>query len=339
MKKLLVYVLFVIILLVGAALIWLATQNGTIDVSRNIEINASPQKVYNLVSNLNVWRDWSPWIAIEPDAETEISGKGNEAGNSLKWEGNLIGSGSITHISLEDLKSIHQHLNIITPFKSEADVLFTFEPTSDGVNVAWKMKSKMPFLFRFLTSQMESMTEMDFDRGLKMLKDLAENDKVSSRVVVKGIEKFDGTAYVGKNVYCTKETVGPAMEQTIYDVGNWLVANSTFPEEALSIYYNFGMNNDTIHFTSGYRLLNTHKSFPFSGAIVDSIPRCNILKVTFYGDYKHLGNAWTAGYSYIQHNKLKPLESIPPFEIYLNDPAFFPNSDDWVTDVCIPIEK
>ncbi|MBN2165821.1 MAG: SRPBCC family protein [Marinilabiliaceae bacterium] len=338
MKKALLSILIIIILLIGIVVIWLGTQKSTIEISKSIEVKANSQKAFNVVSNFHTWNEWSPWIAIEPQSETTINGRGNEPKNSLSWKGLLIGEGSIEHLEFNN-NAIIQKINYIKPFKSTADAQFLFTPTTDGVKITWSMTNKMPYLLRFLTSKMEIIISDDFERGLRMLKDLIETDNVASRVVVKGIEKFDGMAYVGKSNKSHKDRIGLTMKQTIYEVSNWLVASLTFPEESISIYKNTDIKSDSCSFISGFKLINANKSFPFIGAIIDSIPECNILKVTFYGDYKHLGNAWSAAYSYMHQNKLKASETISPFEIYLNDPSFFPDPIDWVTDVCIPLTK
>jgi effector-binding domain-containing protein len=339
MKKIIISAAIIVILAAGVIVVWLATQSGSVSVKQTIEIKANPQKVFDIVSNLRTWNLWSPWTAIDPKSETKITGMGTEPGNTLAWKGELIGSGIITNMQTDQNKIIKQSVKFLEPFKSDATTSFQIEPTSDGVIVIWQMKSEMPFFMRFMTKQMSAYLASDFDRGLKMLKDLAETGDVASKVLIKGAGQFDGTLYVGKKIFCTKDQVGPTMNATLYEVNNWLIASSSFPGEAISVYHRFDSESDSCIYTAGYTISNTQKFFPYSDVVLDSIPKCDVMKVTFYGDYKHLDNAWMAGYAYMQHNRIKPDKTIPPFEVYMNDPAFFPNPNDWVTEVYIPILK
>ncbi|MFK7992778.1 MAG: GyrI-like domain-containing protein [Granulosicoccus sp.] len=49
-------------------------------------------------------------------------------------------------------------------------------------------------------------------------------------------------------------------------------------------------------------------------------PACRALKAFHTGPYLHLANAWAMLMGEARYKKLKGLKSIPPFEIYLNDP-------------------
>jgi len=337
MKRILFLLIAVIIIIIASCLVWLSTLDGHLSVSRQIEIDASPQQVYSTVADFNSWHNWNPWLCIDANSKTSIDGKGNQTGDTYMWTGELIGAGEIETIALTPQKEILQTVRYSSPMKSTSDIKFSFASDGDGVTVTWQMESEMPFLFRFLAKQMKPIISSDFERGLIMLKDYIETGTVASRVVIKGVESAENIAFVGKHENCTKKNIGQQMQKTMYEVSNWLVANSTMPEEGITVYEQFDATSDTCSYTSGFRLLQ-NKQFPFRGAQIDTIPASKIVKVTFYGDYHNLGNAWSAAYAYIQKNKLKASAAIPPYEIYLNDPAFFPNPSDWVTDVCIPIE-
>jgi effector-binding domain-containing protein len=338
MRKILFSFLALIFILALAVLGWLSMIDGHYTVSRQIEINASQQRAFSVISNFNSWNQWNPWLCIDNKATYQVQGKGNKTGDLYKWQGELIGAGEIEHLSLYANKEINQIVRYTEPFKTQSSIKFSLIPDGDGVVVTWEMHGKMPFFMRFLAKQMEPNIAMDFERGLNMLKEYIETGKVTSKVVIKGVEESKGLTFVGKQETCSKKTVSLHMQQVFYEVGNWLIANSSFPEEGVSVYHEFGYESDTCSFTSGYRLLNTDKPYPFQGAIVDSIPAGKILKVTFYGSYQNLGNAWSAAYAYMEKNDLTANPSVEPYEIYLNDPSFFPDPFDWVTDVCIPIQ-
>lgn len=338
MKKTLITIAIAIVIVASVGLVYLATLDGDYSVTRSIDIHQSPQELSEIISDFNTWPAWNPWLCLDSEPNMKIHGKGDQIGDVFLWQGEMIGSGEIEHLAIDPGKTIVQQVRFIEPFESKSEISFSIEPTMAGSTVSWEMRGRMPFLFRFLSEKMKPLIGMDYERGLKMLKEFAEHGRVSSKVRIDGLGKFDGLVFVGKSEICDKEELGEKMQHTFYEVGNWLVANSEFPNEAVSIYKQFNHTSNLCDYTSGYKLTPPYKEFQFTNAKVDSIPSGKVVKVTFLGDYQHLGNAWTAAYMYIEHAGLKPDPKRFPFEIYLNDPAFFPNPMDWVTEVNIPVK-
>jgi effector-binding domain-containing protein len=337
MKKALVIVLTILVLAAIGGIGYLSTLDGKYTVSRSIDINTTTEQVASVVADFNTWPTWSPWLCMEPAANVKITGKGNLPGSILSWHGDMIGAGELELLAIDSTQSITQEIRFSEPFQSTSTVTFSFTPQKGGVTVTWDMNGEMPFFFRFLTESMVPLIESDYDRGLKMLKELVEKGSVSSKIKIKGQSHFDGLTYLGKSDICDMEMVGEKMQQTFYEVGNWLVASSTFPEEGISIYKQFDQQSGICDYTSGFVIVDKTKTFPYAGAKLDSIASGKFVKVVFEGDYQHLPNAWTAAHMYLRHNNLKSDPNRNPFELYLNDPAFFPNPADWVTEVYIPI--
>jgi effector-binding domain-containing protein len=338
MKKFFIALLLIILAIIIGVSIWLTTLNGDYKVERSIQIRETPEQVFQVVSDFKQWNQWSPWLSTEPETKTNISGNGHEVGDIYSWEGILTGSGEVEHMRMENNKLLVQEIRFLKPFKTSSEIYFRLEESDEGTLLTWGMKGKMPFFFRFMAPKIEPLIAMDYDRGLKMLRDQIEKGDVASRVTLAGVQQFNGLTMIGRKNSCRMELVGPSMKETLYEVGNWLVINRISPEEAISVYHQFNAGSDTCNYTSGFRLLDTNHKFPFTDATIDSIPPCKMVKVIFHGDYQHLSNAWAAGFTYMQHNKLKADPQLSPFEIYLNDPAFFPDPNDWVTEVCIPIK-
>ena len=42
-------------------------------VQRSIQINASPEEVFNTVADFGTWTKWSPWLCSEPDAKVTVT--------------------------------------------------------------------------------------------------------------------------------------------------------------------------------------------------------------------------------------------------------------------------
>ena len=65
---------------------------STFEVSRTVEIEASPETVFPLLDDLEAWPEWTPWGEVESRTE----GRGAGAGARRVWDDPALGSGSLT---------------------------------------------------------------------------------------------------------------------------------------------------------------------------------------------------------------------------------------------------
>jgi hypothetical protein len=83
-------------------------------ITREIVISKSTDQVFLILSNLNNWNLWSPWSHIEPMASSEVNGKPGQVGQSLKWQGEVIGSGLMTVHRQQESKLVEINLYLKT---------------------------------------------------------------------------------------------------------------------------------------------------------------------------------------------------------------------------------
>ena len=43
-------------------------------VYRSIEIDGSPDDVFDVVVDFSQWQEWSPWLCAEPNADVTVTG-------------------------------------------------------------------------------------------------------------------------------------------------------------------------------------------------------------------------------------------------------------------------
>ncbi len=65
---------------------------GTVDVTRSVEIEAPPERVFPLLNDLSAWDSWTPWADIESRVEGPSAGQGARR----VWDDPRMGSGSLT---------------------------------------------------------------------------------------------------------------------------------------------------------------------------------------------------------------------------------------------------
>lgn len=334
----LIVIVSIIAVVVAGGLIWLATLNGNYEVERSIVINKSNQDVFPLVADFQNWTKWSPWLCMEPKAKTTISEESNSIGAIYSWEGELVGSGEVEHLTLKQEESIAQEIRFKKPMSATSTVSWNFSSVNDSTTkVTWGMKGKMPFFFKFMTKYMAPMIGMDYDRGLKMLKDLAEKGRISSNIEIIGVVDAPQIYYIGKRTSCPMAEMEKSMTETFETLTPILENNKFETEVGLSIYHNFDLFATDCEYTSGFSTKGHHPA-PEGGFISEKIPQIKAIKVVFKGDYKHLGNGWSAAYSYARSHKLSQSKKVALYELYLNNPQEEPNTDNWITEIYFPIK-
>lgn len=192
-------------------------KQANFSVEVRIRIEGVPVlEVYNRIATLSLWRHWSPLFVIEGrstlklvDGNNSGSGGGSSSGggepiknasNSSKilFSGNLIGSGSYTLTHASNCEDIHVKQEFFAPwpallyseFELEEDVIMKEEKRVEITLITWRIRSQMPFFLFFLRDTVASVTRMDCDRGLKMLKDYCELGIVPSHIERKGVKQM-----------------------------------------------------------------------------------------------------------------------------------------------------
>ena len=297
------------------------------NVKKSIKINASQEKVHQVLSDFHQWQSWSPWLMAEPEAKVEV----REDGKYYEWDGNRVGAGTMELLNETDQK-IDCKLTFLKPWKSKADVSFELRPHEDHTHVSWSMNSSLPFFLFFMKSSMETYIGMDYVRGLGMLKEKIEEGVVKSKLEFRGISDFPGCTYIGLKQHTTQSGMQNDMGNDFQKVSE--VANKN-PENILgapfSIYHKFDPVKDKVSYTVGIPVKEIPSDLP-SDIISGSIPATKIHTLRHIGPYAHLGNAWSTMMMVVRNKEIKPVRGIHPFETYENMPGEVPE-DQLITDI------
>ncbi|HCX22652.1 MAG: hypothetical protein CMB80_06050 [Flammeovirgaceae bacterium] len=286
-------------------------------VEKSIIIDSSPQTVYELVSNLSHWNKWSPWLVLEPEAKFNVAADGD----SYTWEGERVGSGEMKVLKREENKAVNYDLHFLKPWKSQADIRFEIKEHGKQTKVIWLMDSKLPFFMFFLKNMMVAMLGMDFNRGLNMLKDLAEDGEVHSKLDFMGETEYPGCTYIGISRETAIDEMGPTMEQDFGMLMEYMGDKTDkISSEPVTIYHKFEMVKGKAKYTAAIPVSEVPDNLP-SGVITGHIPKTRIYKLRHTGKYDHLGNPWSAMMNLQRAKVFKPAKGIHPFESYMNSPA------------------
>lgn len=151
--------------------------SSTYTVERSRTIDASADRVYQLVANFEQWTRWSPWEDVDPAMERRYSGADSGVGAVYSWAGNRkAGSGRMEITRADEPRLVEIALEFEKPFKSSNLTVFTIDPVEgDRAKVTWRMTGPRPLLLKILSPVMniEKMVGKDFDKGLDRLAEVA----------------------------------------------------------------------------------------------------------------------------------------------------------------------
>lgn len=171
-------ILLVLVLLI-AFLVYVATRPGSFTIKRSILIRAKPADIYPYIASFRPegWGKWSPWEKLDPDLKRTYSGSPSGVGSIYEWEGNKqVGAGRMEIHHAEAPSSAEIRLDFLRPFRATNDVQFHLIDEGDETCVTWKMAGALsyPMKMMHLFMDMDTLVGKDFDKGLADLKTVSE---------------------------------------------------------------------------------------------------------------------------------------------------------------------
>ncbi len=303
------------------------------NVVRTTSIHADASTVFSKLNDFNHWPSWSPWLIMDPDVKVTVS---NDS-KYYEWKGTRTGEGNMKIIGEVENKKIDYDLNFLTPYKSNAKVSFIITQTGDETEVTWTMDSSLPFFMFWMKKMMEGFVGMDYERGLKLLKDYVEKGEVESKLEFLGIQPFPGTKYVGIKTTCSMEDMGKKMGEDFGALESQIEKLSGIEiTGSYSIYHKWDMKNKSVTYTSCFGV-NKHPDTLPANMFNGEIPANDVNVVRHIGPYEHLGGAWSAQMNMQRGKEFKMKRGIHPFERYHNKPGDVPDKE-LIADICFAVK-
>lgn len=298
-----------------------------VQVSRSVDINAPKNKVHEILSDFKQWPTWSPWLITEPSAKITYA----EDGNKYEWEGKLVGSGEMHKASIAE-DHLMFDLIFLTPWKSKAKTGFTLREEEGTTKVTWTMDSSLPFFMFWMTKMMQAWIGMDYERGLKMLKEYAETDKINSELEFKGEVDYPGCTYVGIKRTIPMSELDTAMEKDYNELITAMMASENIAGDMFSQYHKWQLVKKSVTYTTCVAVKEIPSKLP-DHWMIGTLPAGKLQTVRHKGPYDHVGNAWSAIQAMMRSKDYKANKKQAPMEFYLNSPKEVA-PEELVSDVC-----
>jgi len=171
-----VNILFVIVLLIVAVLLYATTKPDSFSIQRSITIKATPEKIAALINDFNRWPLWSPWEKLDLAMKKTMSGAANGPSSIYEWEGNKkVGQGRM-EILQSSASQIKIKLDFLKPFEAHNITIFDLQSQGDITVVTWNMSGSNNYIGKLMHMfiNVDKMVGKDFEKGLAALKEQAE---------------------------------------------------------------------------------------------------------------------------------------------------------------------
>jgi hypothetical protein len=172
-------ILLVLVAIVAAFALFVATRPANFRVSRSISVTAPPSALYAQVVDFHRWDAWSPWAKLDPAMKTTFSGPVAAPGSSYHWVGNdKVGEGRMSIVEAKPAERVAIRLEFIKPFAATNSTEFVFAPSGGTTRTTWTLEGRHNFVGKAFAvfNDMDKMIGADFEKGLAQLKAVAEKE-------------------------------------------------------------------------------------------------------------------------------------------------------------------
>jgi effector-binding domain-containing protein len=344
--KILKYVLLLLLVLIVAGAIFVATRPNDYDVVRSKVIKAPIDVVFNNINDYRNWEAWGPWMEEDSTIVVKYNEQTSGVGANYSWT-SKDGPGKMKTVSLTQNKSLEQVMQFGD--YEPTDVYWTFEEVAEGTKVSWGMKSdKTAFMFKLfavLGGGMDKMLGDMEEKGLanierEVLAELKKNPPVTYRLSEVMEHNLPAQKFIG---YFQKTTTDAAMEdmsklfmEFMPKAGMYAVTNKLESYVPSALYTKWDEETKEAEFYIGLLLPGDAVTPTADGMIVTDLPAGKAVMIAKYGPYgtgdyeAHTAiNKYMAGANLTQNG--------PIWELYVNDPANV-KPNDIQTDIYYPVK-
>jgi effector-binding domain-containing protein len=291
-------------------------------IDQFIIVNKPIGEVHRFVSDFHSWTEWSPWLIADQDAKVNV----NEDGKYYEWTGPVSGDGNMNMLAVTDSR-IDIDLTFLKPWKSKAKVWFLLKEVEGGTELRWLMDSSLPFFMFFMLGMFKALIAMDFDRGLRMLKEKLEEGVIHSKLTFVGPNTFRGGDYIGIKTITCPRGIAEAMKKDYTKLLEYVKREDAaqINGNPFSIYHKWDPAKGIVEYTAAVPVSGEINLL--DGMFMGNYPSSSVFTTHHKGNYVHIGNAWSAMYARKQNKIFKSNKNLDPVEEYLNSPNDTPVND------------
>ncbi|WBL26609.1 GyrI-like domain-containing protein [Zunongwangia sp. HGR-M22] len=343
--KIFKYLLFLLLIVLIGASIYIATKDGNFQVEETQIFDAPQELIFNEVNNFENWQYWAPWSTTSK-ANISFGDTIKGVGASYAWEKGPIGEGRLKTIESKPFSEITQKIKI-SNLLGEANnkVSWNFDPLENNkTQVTWTIKGSQSFKEKFW-SLFEDQTlaeriQPEIGKGLAAMQKVIDNKMNEYSITVDGVVNHGGGYYMYMTTASKISQVNSKMRPMITEVSNFMETQG-FEKlgNPVVIYNEWNQSNNSAIFSAGYFTPNEVRTPIDADVLNGGMPNQKVLKTVLKGKYDNIEEAWKKAYEYIDENGLEIAQDAKAFEVYITNPIETVNPADWITNIYIPIKE
>lgn len=170
--------------IIGVAILVLVVTSGIavailpshVHLERSITVNASPEKIYQVVNSYQNFNKWSPWAKLDPNTRYEFSGASSGVGSVMSWvsEHSNVGKGTQQIVESEENKHVKSEMSFEgMTGKAFSDLILT--PEGSATRVTWTYDGDLAGFEKIFGLMMDTMLGPFYEQGLTSLKEHVES--------------------------------------------------------------------------------------------------------------------------------------------------------------------
>jgi carbon monoxide dehydrogenase subunit G len=167
----------VVLAAVVILLIYASTRPDQFRIARKVTIEATPDAIFPLISDLRRFNEWNPFAKADPSVKIAYGATTAGAGGSYNWDSTgKAGKGRMEITEADVPKRVAMSLQFDKPMKADNRVVFALQPHGSGTEVTWEMTGTYGLLHKTMgvIFNFDKMVGGEFEKGLADLKSQAE---------------------------------------------------------------------------------------------------------------------------------------------------------------------
>ncbi len=341
--KIIKYLFFLLLIVIIAGAIYIATKDGDYHVEETTVVNAPLPVVFNEVNNFRNWESWGPWNYESDDVIIDYDDKTQGEDGGFSWKSDDLGDGYITSTKVYPNQTIEQEVVHSPTFaESRGEMSWNFEEVEDGTRVTVGIKGKQSFkeklAFAFRDKTFTDEFKPRLNESLENLELVLQNKMSVYSINVDGETTHGGGFYMYTTTSTQISQAPEQMQKMLAELRNYMETNNiTQQGDPFILYNSIDDQNNTAIYSTGIFTPSLVITPVDSEVLNGMMPVQRVVKTTLKGDYENLEEAWDRAYQYLEENNLQADVERQPFEVYKTNPNEVQNPANWVTEIFIPI--
>ncbi|MGQ2984232.1 GyrI-like domain-containing protein [Flavobacterium sp.] len=333
--KIVKYVLLLLLLSAIAVTVFIATQDGKYDITKESVIKVPKTVLYNYIGEYRNWEN----VGIISDSTATYTYSDISYGNgaTMGWK-NTDTEGGIKTTKLVDSDSIIQKATIDG---LDSQIKWSFNDTVGGTKIKVRMVGELSFkekAYAVLQGHSGEKMEAVLTQGLKNLNTFLVDELSNYNVEVKDQVTKTGVFYIGQSIRSKTSDIQKRTGEIFPKLMAFIKENKIVPNGApFLLYKNFSTQKDSASYMVCIPIKDEMYTAPGSEFEGNKLEAFQALKTTLKGDHSHLPKAWAAARKHIAANGLQENTSGQYVELFTKGMVQTKRPSEWVTDIYIPL--